>query len=64
MGYLRLFQMYIHKNDHHKYKNILMEYLNNKIVTPKDVEEHWQLPLIGVVPHIKEKKKIIGIKIK
>ena len=43
---------------------LLMEFLNNKIVTPKDVEEHWQLPLIGVVPHIEEKKKIIGIKIK
>lgn len=38
---------------------LLLEFLNNKIVTPRDVEEHWDIPLLGVVPYekpIKEKR--------
>ena len=32
---------------------LLLEFLNNKIVTPKDVEEHWDIPLLGVIPYEK-----------
>ncbi len=32
---------------------LLLEFLNNKIVTPKDVEEYWEIPLLGVVPYVK-----------
>ena len=35
---------------------LLLEFLNNKIVTPKDVEEHWDIPLLGVVPYEKPQK--------
>jgi len=35
---------------------LLLEFLNNKIVTPKDVEEYWDIPLLGVVPYEKPKK--------
>ena len=31
--------------------------LNNKIVTPKDVEEYWEIPLLGVVPYEKPQKE-------
>ena len=33
---------------------LLMECLNTKIVTPDDVEKHWELPLLGVVPMSEE----------
>lgn len=36
---------------------LLLEFLNNKIVTPKDVEEHWDIPLLGVIPY--EKSQIL-----
>lgn len=36
---------------------LLLEFLNNKIVTPKDVEEHWDIPLLGVVPYEKPQKE-------
>lgn len=35
---------------------LLLEYLNNKIITPQDVEEYWELPILGVVPY-EEKKE-------
>ena len=35
---------------------LLLEFLNNKIVTPKDVEEHWDIPLLGVIPYEKPQK--------
>ena len=36
---------------------LLLEFLNNKIVTPKDVEEYWEIPLLGVVPYEKPQKE-------
>ncbi len=36
---------------------LLLEFLNNKIVTPKDVEEHWNIPLLGVIPYEKPTKE-------
>ena len=36
---------------------LLLEFLNNKIVTPKDVEEHWDIPLLGVIPYEKPQKE-------
>lgn len=35
---------------------LLLEFLNNKIITPKDAEEYWGIPLIGVVPYQKSSK--------
>lgn len=35
----------------------LLEYLDNKIKTPQDIEKHLRLPLLGVVPHEYEGKK-------
>ena len=35
---------------------LLLEFLNNKIVTPKDVEEYWEIPLLGVIPYEKTQK--------
>lgn len=29
---------------------LLLEVLNTKIITPEDIEKHWELPLLGVVP--------------
>lgn len=37
---------------------LLLEFLNNKIVTPKDVDQYWDIPLIGVVPYDKSKKNL------
>lgn len=34
---------------------LLLEFLNNKIITPKDVEQYWDEPLLGVVPYDKKK---------
>lgn len=34
---------------------LLLEFLNNKIVTPKDVEQYWEAPLLGVVPYDKQR---------
>ncbi|MGL5750066.1 MAG: YveK family protein [Paraclostridium sp.] len=34
---------------------LLLEFLNNKIVTPNDVEQYWDAPLLGVVPYDKKK---------
>lgn len=36
---------------------LLLEFLDNKIVTPKDVEEHWDIPLLGIVPYEKTLKE-------
>lgn len=36
---------------------LLLEFLNNKIVTPNDVEEHWDIPLLGVIPYEKPQKE-------
>ena len=36
---------------------LLLEFLNNKIVTTKDVEEYWEIPLLGVVPYEKPQKE-------
>lgn len=36
---------------------LLLECLNTKIVTPDDVEKHWDLPLLGVVPMYDENPK-------
>lgn len=38
---------------------LLLEFMDNKITTPKDVEDNWGLPLLGVVPYDdpKEQKK-------
>lgn len=36
---------------------LLLEFLNNKIVTPKDVEEYWDIPLLGVIPYEKPQKE-------
>lgn len=35
----------------------LLEYLDNKIKTPQDIEKHLGLPLLGVVPHEYKGKK-------
>ena len=36
---------------------LLLECLDNKIVTPDDAEKYWGLPVIGVVPFEKENTK-------
>lgn len=38
---------------------LLLEFLNNKVITPEDCEEYWGVPIIGVVPYDKpiHKKK-------
>lgn len=36
---------------------LLLECLDNKIVTPDDVEKYWGLPVIGIVPYEKENVK-------
>lgn len=41
---------------------LLLECLDNKIVTPDDAEEYWGLPVIGIVPYEKENAK--GKKVK
>lgn len=41
---------------------LLLECLDNKVVTPDDAEKYWDLPVIGVVPFEKENAK--GKKIK
>jgi capsular polysaccharide biosynthesis protein len=35
----------------------LLEYANNKIKTPKDIEKHLELPVLGVIPDTEIKKK-------
>ena len=34
---------------------LLLEFLNNKIITPDDVEKYWDAPLLGVVPYDKQR---------
>lgn len=34
----------------------LLEYLNNKIKTPNDIERHLGLPVLGIVPNTESKK--------
>ena len=36
---------------------LLLECLDNKIVTPDDAEKYWGLPVIGIVPYEKENAK-------
>ena len=36
---------------------LLLECLDNKIVTPDDAEKYWGLPVIGIVPYEKENTK-------
>ena len=36
---------------------LLLECLDNKVVTPEDVEEYWGLPVIAAVPFDKENSK-------
>ena len=36
---------------------LLLECLDNKLVTPDDAEEYWGLPVIGVVPYERESSK-------
>ncbi|MDO7204752.1 GNVR domain-containing protein [Paraclostridium bifermentans] len=35
----------------------LLEYLDNKIKVPQDIEKHLGLPLLGVIPHENKGKK-------
>lgn len=35
----------------------LLEYMDNKIKSPQDIEKHLGLPLLGVIPHEKKIKK-------
>ena len=41
---------------------LLLECIDNKIVTPEDAEKYWELPVIGIVPLEKENAK--GKKVK
>ena len=36
---------------------LLLECLDNKIVTPDDAEKYWGLPVIGIIPYEKENTK-------
>jgi len=36
---------------------LLLEVLNNKVITPDDAEKYWGLPVIGVIPYEKENTK-------
>lgn len=41
---------------------LLLECLNNKIITPEDAEKYWSVPVIGIVPF--EKENIKGKKLR
>ena len=36
---------------------LLLECLDNKVVTPEDAEKYWEIPVIGIVPYEKENTK-------